>query len=190
MIALHLIRQYHFCPRIVYYYLLTDIKPAYPRHVSLGEEFDALQTRLSKNRKFQKLHIDFEEVIQKKYLESNKLGICGEIDLALIGREEVVPVEYKHLKQKRIKLGHILQLYGYGRLLSETYKRVFERALVIYDKKLKFEQIVVTSQIRKSFFDTLEAIREIEQKGIMPNSSASEPQCKQCEFLNFCDDRF
>ena len=189
MIALNLIRQYRFCPRIVYYYLLTDIKPVYPRHVSMGEAFHELQTKLSKNRRFAKLRIDYDEVLHKKYIESDRLGICGEVDLALIGNE-VVPIEYKHLKRKRVSFGHILQLYGYGLLLREHYGKPFERALIIYGNKLKFEQIETTPQIETAFFETLKAIRQIAQTGVMPNSSASEPQCKQCEFLNFCDDRF
>lgn len=30
----------------------------------------------------------------------------------------------------------------------------------------------------------------INKYGVFPNSSASEKQCSQCEYLNFCDDRF
>jgi len=34
---------------------MTDIRPAYPRHVSLGEDYHAVQEKLSRHRKFKKL---------------------------------------------------------------------------------------------------------------------------------------
>jgi len=50
MIPINLIRQYHFCPRIVYFNLLTNIKPIYPRHVSLGDAYHQMQEKLGVNK--------------------------------------------------------------------------------------------------------------------------------------------
>ena len=36
MIQVNLIRQYIFCPRIVYFNLLSNIKPVYPLDNSIG----------------------------------------------------------------------------------------------------------------------------------------------------------
>ena len=36
----------------------------------------------------------------------------------------------------------------------------------------------------------LNRIKTIVKNDILPNSSANENQCIQCEYLNYCDDRF
>ena len=50
--------------------------------------------------------------------------------------------------------------------------------------------IPITLKIKKDFFDTLKNIEQIVKKDTLPNSSADENRCGQCEYLNFCDDRF
>jgi CRISPR-associated exonuclease Cas4 len=189
MIPINLIRQYHFCPRIVYYNLLTNIKPIYPRHVSLGEDYHKIQEKLSKNRKFKKLKIYYEKMIINKYLEDESLEISGIIDLALITKTSVIPIEFKENLTKKPNYSHILQLYGYGYLLQKNFNLDFTQAFIIYDKGIKFHHINITSKIKESFLNTLEKIKKIINHGILPSSSATDKQCSQCEYLNFCDDR-
>ena len=190
MIPVNLIRQYSFCPRIVYYNLLTNIKPIFPRQVSLGTEYHTLQEKLSKNRKFKKLGIEYNEVVLDKYLEFEAINICGKVDLALITDDEVIPVEFKFIEAKKPSYSHVLQLYGYGRLLSHEYEKEFRRAIIIYSNNMKLFKIEITPKIKEDFFKTLKAIEKIERNNILPNSSANELQCGQCEYLNYCDDRF
>ncbi len=190
MIPINLIRQYIFCPRIVYYNLLTNIKPHYPRQVSLGEDYHKLQEKLSKNRKFLKLDIKYDEIILDKYFENEKLNICGIVDLALICENQIVPIEFKFIDTKKPSYSHILQLYGYGLLLSTEYKKDFNTAIISYSNNMKIFKIQVTPKIKKDFFNTLKNIENIVKSDVLPNSSADENKCGQCEYLNFCDDRF
>jgi len=190
MIPINLIRQYHFCPRIVYYSLLTNIKPIYPRQVSLGLEYHKLQERLSKNRKFEKLHIDYEEVILDKYLENEQWNIVGKIDMALLCKDEVIPIEFKDINAKKPSYSHILQLYGYGLLLEKEYEKRFSRAIVIYGNNMKLFHIEITQKIKDDFLKTVKKIESIVANGNFPHSSANDKQCSQCEYLNYCDDRF
>jgi CRISPR-associated exonuclease Cas4 len=189
MIPINLIRQYHFCPRIVYFQELTNIKPYYPRHVSLGEDYHKIQEKLSKNRKFKKLNITFEEVIIDKYIENVNLNICGKVDLALVCKDEIIPIEFKDIDTKKPSYSHILQLCGYGILLEKYYKKEFRKAYISYSNNMKLFPINITPKIKNDFFDTLEKIKQILQNDILPNSSANENKCSQCEYLNFCDDR-
>jgi len=190
MIPINLIRQYHFCPRIVYYNLLTNIKPYYPRQVSLGEEYHDVQEKLSKNRKFAKLDIKYDEIILDKYFEDEKLNICGIVDLALICKSEIVPIEFKFVDSKKPSYSHVLQLYGYGLLLSRKYEKDFNTAIISYSNNMKIFKIPITQKIKKDFFDTIKSIEQIVKNDMLPNSSANENRCGQCEYLNFCDDRF
>ncbi len=190
MIPINLIRQYTFCPRIVYYNLLTNIKPSFPRQVSLGSDYHILQEKLSVNRKFKKLNIQYREVILEKYIENEKLNICGIVDLALLSDEEVTPIEFKFVDSKKPSYSHVLQLYGYGILLSEKYNKDFKRAFISYSNNMKIFKIEITRKIEEDFFNVLSKIVKIVDANMLPESSADEKKCSQCEYLNYCDDRF
>lgn len=189
MIPINLIRQYKFCPRIVYYNLLTNIKPFYPRQVSLGVEYHDLQNELLTSRKFKKFHIDYEEIISDKYFEDEKLGVCGKVDLAFLTSNEIIPIEFKHI-QKKPSYSHILQLVGYGILLSKKYNKEFNIAFIVYSNNMKFHKIEITNKHIEDFYKVIESIKRILKNDLLPNSDANEEKCIQCEYLNFCNDRF
>lgn len=189
MIPINLIRQYKFCPRIVYYNLLTNIKPIYPRQVSLGVGYHTLQNEMLNSRKFKKFHIEYEKIISDKYFENESLNICGKVDLVFLTKDEVIPVEFKHI-DKKPSYSHILQLVGYGILLEKEYQKKFTQAFVVYSNNMKFYKININTKHKKDFFDVIKNIETIISNDILPNSSANENQCIQCEYLNYCDDRF
>ena len=188
MIAINLIRQYLFCPRIVYYISLTNIKPIYPKHVKLGEEYHNLQDNMLHSRKFKKLNINYEKILNNEYLSDEKLNISGIVDLAFITKDNVIPIEFKNIT-KKYSYGHILQLVGYGLLLEKKYNKAFEYGYIIFGNNLKFYKIKITNKHKKDFFDVVNKIDYIIENEIFPNSSANENKCSQCEYLNFCDDR-
>ena len=189
MIPINLIRQYKFCPRIVYYNLLTNIKPVFPRQVSLGNEYHDLQNEMLKSRKFKKFNIDFEDILSDKYFENENLNICGKVDLAFLCDKEVIPIEFKHI-EKKPSYSHILQLVGYGLLLEKEYQKKFTHAFIVYSNNMKFHKIDITSKHKKDFFEVIKSIEKIVKNDILPNSNANESKCIQCEYLNFCNDRF
>jgi len=189
MIPINLIRQYKFCPRIVYYNLLTNIKPIYPRQVSLGVDYHNLQEEMLKSRKFKKFHIEYEEILSDKYFENEVLNICGKIDLAFLTKDEVIPYEFKHINSKP-SYSHILQLVGYGILLEKEFQKEFKTAFIVYSNNMKFYKIDITKKHKIDFIEVLKSIEKIVKNDILPNSSANENQCIQCEYLNYCDDRF
>jgi CRISPR-associated exonuclease Cas4 len=190
MIPVNLIRQYIFCPRIVYFSLLTNIKPIYPKHVRLGEEYHNIQEKLSKNRKFKKLNIEYHDIVQNRYYEDQKYNICGKVDLALICDDEVIPLEFKSSNSKKLQKGHIMQTIGYGILLSKEYNKKFKKAFVVYNNNLKLFQIDIQIPLKIEFFEYIKKIEKIVKNETFPNSSANENQCMQCEYINYCDDRF
>ena len=187
-IPVNLIRQYIFCPRIVFYNLLTDIKPQFPRHVSMGSEYHMLQDELLKNRRFKKLNIKYKEVVSGKYFAMENPPLGGIVDLGFVCENEVIPVEYKFIDTKP-SLSHKLQLAAYGKLMSEHYKLPVNRGIIIFSTNIKFYQVPFTPEIWKKLDRTITGIQKILDSEIFPDSSASEKQCSQCEYLNFCNDR-
>lgn len=189
MIPINLIRQYIFCPRIVYYNLLTNITPIFPRQVTLGLDYHELQNKMITHRKFKKLDIDYIKIINEFYLQDEKLNICGKVDMAFICENEVIPIEFKDIENKP-SFSHIMQLYGYGILLEKKYNMEFKRAFIIHSNNMKFFRYDVNTEYKKKFFNIINEIEKILNSEILPNSDANENKCSQCEYLNYCDDRF
>lgn len=190
MIPVNLLRQYKFCPRIVYYNLLTNIKPIFPKHVKLGEEYHLLQDSLESSRKFKKLHIEILEKISNRYLEDKDLGICGKIDLGFITKDEVIPVEFKFTENKKPSYSHILQLLAYGMVMKKKYNKDLKRGFIISSNNLKTTEIFFTENQREDLLKTVKEIQKIVKNSIFPDSSADFNKCSQCEYLNYCNDRF
>jgi len=107
-----------------------------------------------------------------------------------LSQDEVIPIEFKFVDSKKPSYSHILQLCGYGILLSKKYDKKSERAFISYSNNMKIFKIEITPKIKDDFFNVLRKIEKIVKNDILPNSSANENKCGQCEYLNYCDDRF
>lgn len=62
--------------------------------------------------------------------------------------------------------------------------------VIVYSNNVKVFNIEVTSKHKEDFLKTVNSIKNMLNSAILPDSSASEAKCLQCEYLNFCDDRF
>ena len=65
-----------------------------------------------------------------------------------------------------------------------------KQAFIVHSNNMKFHKINITPKHKKDFFDVIKNIESIVKNDILPNSSANENQCIQCEYINYCDDRF
>ncbi len=190
MIQVNLIRQYIFCPRIVYFNLLSNIKPVYPMHVEQGSIYHKKQDNLFSIRDFTKLNISYNEKLNNVYLEDETLGLCGLVDMCFICDNEVIAVEYKDTNKSSISYAHKMQLAAYSLLLSNTYKKDSSRCIIIYGNNVRFHEVFIKEQDILQLKKILSKINKMVEKAVFPDSSAGEKKCLQCEYLNYCDDRF
>ena len=60
---------------------------------------------------------------------------------------------------------------------------------ILYETKSKHKEILFTDAVRRKLDFCVEAIQRDAAKALVPQTSASDAQCTQCEFMNFCADR-
>lgn len=190
MLAISLIREYLFCPRILYFYTLSNISPKYPLHVNLGHSFHLKQDILLKSRSFARLKLDNFSLIKPFMLKDEELGIYGIFDLAFLLEDEVIPLEYKNLAFKKLYFSHKMQLSAYGMLLERLYKKTFKRAIIVHGNNLKCTSLNITKDDKSNLLEIIKNMQDLVKAGLFPSSSASDAKCLPCEFLNYCDDRF
>lgn len=189
-----MIRQYCFCPRIPYFCLMRELQPAQNIWMAQGADYHQKQEMLQKRRSLCRFGINAGEFAFKNEvrLNSEELGLYGVCDGVLETDAEIIPLEFKMSNFFHPSLGAQLQLAAYGVLLQkenvEQIKQV-KRGFILAGDKGKTFEVRFDEEIMSKVTNTLTKIRNICENTLIPPSSATERQCSQCEFLNFCADR-
>ena len=188
-LPIHLIRQYLFCPRVVYFLEVLAIPKAVPIWVKEGSEHHKAQEKLFKKRtlaRFGLENAEFKQNISLNHKDFNFYGIC---DALIISSTNVYPVEIKLHGTKPTK-AQKMQLIAYGILAQQIYNKKFELGFITFEKNAKTIPIKVEENIKLELIDLVEKIIKMIKIENLPYSSAEDEKCTQCEFLNYCNDRF
>ncbi|MBK2356847.1 CRISPR-associated protein Cas4 [Francisella hispaniensis] len=185
-IPINLIRQWCFCPRVVYYQELLAIKPHKPLWVAQGEEFHKKVEHLEKRRNFSRYGLDNAIRHFNVTIKSQNYKLHGIVDWVLETDNNVYVVEYKTNPNPN-SLGHKLQIAAYALLAQEYFAKPCKTTFLTSDKKSY--EIKITDELITKLVKTVNDILNALDSGNKPDSSASDHQCIQCEYLNFCNDR-
>lgn len=186
------IRQWTYCPRVVYYhYCLPDIRPM-TRLMLAGMAEHHNESGREERRSLRSYGLKAGERVFDLVLNSESLGLRGRVDLAIAipdrqaGTEAIV-VEYKDSEQAAGP--HMkLQLAAYALLLEEAWGLPVKRGFIYHMPTRKAEAISITTGLRTKVKETIAAIRAMAQGEAMPPAPASRRQCAVCEFRRFCND--
>lgn len=186
-IPISLIRQHIFCPRIPYFELLYEVKVEKPYWTKIGQDHHKIMQSALKRVNFSRLGIRSKSITPKFNLKlsDENMNYYGVVDCLLITMENVIPVEFK-LQGDAISLSHELQLSAYGILAEKIFNKKFETGLIIYGKR---EKIAICKRNDKVIKVVDEIISNLSLISV-PESNAQISKCAQCEFLNYCNDRY
>ena len=188
-LPIHLIRQYLFCPRVVYFLEVLSIPKVSPIWVKEGEDYHKSQEKLFKRRTLSRFNLenaDFWQNVNLSYSDLNFYGIC---DALIISDTNIYPVEIKLHGQKPTK-AQKMQLIAYGILAEKIYKKEFNLGFICFDKNAKTIPIEVTKTQKNELQEIVNKIIQLIKDEKLPYSNAEDEKCTQCEFLNYCNDRF
>jgi CRISPR-associated exonuclease Cas4 len=188
-LPVHLLRQHAFCPRIPYFIEGLGISPETPLWVQQGQDYHARQERLTRDRTLKRFGLDKATRHFRMRLSSKRLGIHGIADAVLETETEIYPVEFK-TEFAETGRGQTLQLMSYGLMAEETQHKHFAAGFLLYGQKGKTRRIERTDALTGDVERALDTVRKNLAAARMPESSAAAPQCGQCEYFNYCNDRF
>lgn len=191
-IPINMLRQYCFCPRVVFYHMVSDVNVIYPPWVKDGLIFHKRQKLLNKRRSLSRYHLRDTykaEFLHDVKLEHDDIQFLGQCDGLIKTPEEIIPVEFKS-KASKAKSGQVIQLIAYGILAEKIYNLPFIKGFLLHEDSGKIIPVNSNRKIRNKVFDICDKISKILDTQSLPFSPASGEQCIQCEFLNYCNDRF
>lgn len=186
-VPVNLIRQWCYCPRVVYYLELTNYTVAYPAWVKQGEDFHALEQQLWKRRNLSRFNLKDGKTHHNLPMKSAVLSLHGIVDMAIEVDDAVYATEFK-LSAGNKKRGDILQLVAYAMLLEEHFSKPSPAGFLLGQGKV-LHSIGIDKTKREEVKKVAAHIRSMLARGVKPESSATAPQCCNCEYVNHCNDR-
>ncbi len=182
------VKQYVYCPRIIYYYYVLPI----PRRVTRKMEYGHLEhleiSQLEKRRKLKTYGLLEGNRNFQVFLKSDRFNLHGLLDMMILtAKGEIYPVEFKHSVSK-YGLHQKYQLAAYAMLLEEVYRKPVRYGFLYPVPLKKVIPVEITVSMREHVKKILSAVRNIIDKERMPAYVRSRGRCTDCEFKNYCAD--
>jgi CRISPR-associated exonuclease Cas4 len=184
------LKQWVYCPRILYYQLcLPDVRPTTYKMeagIEAGRDEEGRETR----RSLKAYHIEKGRREFDVSLCSPHYGLRGVADMViwvdLPAPGEVIPVDYKlsDIPGEHFKL----QITAYGMMLEESSGIPAKHGFLYSIPQRKAIEVKFTSALRKKLIGILEAMGHMLYTEHMPQATPNRNKCLACEFRRFCND--
>jgi CRISPR-associated exonuclease Cas4 len=181
------LKQWAYCPRVVYYHRVMPAPPRPTYKMREGLAAQDLIENLETRRTLREYGLDDARRRFGLWLDNRELGLAGKIDLLLEAKDEIAVVDFK-LTSGEPGQNHRLQLAGYS-LLAETALGVPARRAFLYripDNRIFPEP--VTEQLRRAVKTAVADIRRTGDTQFCPEPTEVRGRCLECEFANYCAD--
>ncbi len=187
------LKQYFFCPRIVYYHqCLPKVRPTTFK-MQMGTEEGRAEHAREERRSLRAYGLSRGERFFNVALYSERLRLRGRLDMAIRtddnidGTPEAIPVDYK-LTPGRVVEHFALQIVAYGMLLEEAWGIPSRRGFLYLIPSRRAKPILFTPDMRDRVHRAVDAMADIALHERMPPPPKKRGKCTICEFRRFCND--
>lgn len=177
------IKQYIYCPRIVYFDRVLHATPIFGSQQEDSKELHEDYVKKELRRK-DAVYYSPEFVGAEKLLfvsfSSSTLGLQGNVDCMIkTASGEYVPVEYKNMNSDkgRICMQHKYQLVGYAMLIEDSFKTVVKRGFVNYIPETLILQFEITPTMKSYVKRVLGHIKRIIRDEELPPIRVAKHKC-------------
>ena len=182
------VKQYHFCPRIIYYLGVLGFSERITESMIEGGEFHSSEERKIQRRKT--LAGEKREKSKaswsKLHVVSKRLGLYGTIDEVADVGDGLAVVENKFMRSpKKPYPGHVYQAVAYAMLAEEALHKPVRRVIVRYLRDGKSFEIPVTEDLRRHVLWTISRIKSVIEGERIPRE-ADQKKCVNCGYRKIC----
>lgn len=201
------LRQWMYCPRVVWYgRLMGDSRPT-TGAMKVGREAEAERQRLEERRTFAQYGL---EACNKRFqvpVVSEKLGLSGRIDclieLTPVSFEDAIvgirplgckqndpmfaPVEYKWT-YRADQRQNTVQLSAYAMLIESLTGVPVPVGFLVLLPEEEAVRVEIGPGVRRAVKRTLDEAREGLGAPELPEPTLHRGKCQDCEFRRFCND--
>jgi CRISPR-associated exonuclease Cas4 len=181
------LKQYTYCPRVLYYErCLPHVRPR-TYMMDAGKEAHEDEHERAVRRVIARYDVPEGERRFNVQLKSAALGLWGILDEVVLTPDGgAIPVDYK--LASKVGSHHHIQLTAYALLLESEMSRRVERGFIYLISLHKPVPVVITPRLRERTQAALVAIRMMIENEQMPPPLEQTGPCSACEFRRFCND--
>ncbi len=177
------IKQYIYCPRIVYFDRVLHATPIFGSQQEDSKELHEDYVNKELRRKdaiyYSPEFIGVEKLLFTS-LSSSVLGLQGNVDCVIkTANGEYAPVEYKNMNSDkgRVCMQHKYQLVGYALLIEDNFNTIVKRAFVDYIPEGLILQFEITPTMKIFVKRVLGHIRRIIKDEELPSIRVAKHKC-------------
>ncbi len=185
-LTITLLKEYAYCPRVVYYETCTPgVRPTTYK-MEAGAAMHTQEKRRAARRTLAAYQVPDGDRQFDVRLHSAALGLVGKVDELVLMPNEVIPVDYK----MSVWLGdnHMIQIAAYAMMAEETFNLPAKRGYVYLLKGRRYAAVEITAALRNEVLAVIPEIDRIRYTEYMPPPPANTNKCTACEFRRFCND--
>jgi CRISPR-associated exonuclease Cas4 len=183
------LKQYEYCPRIVFYNTVMPLDRKVTFKMQRGTEAEFHLDALEKRRSLRRYKLGDGERRFHVWLHSARLGLSGKMDMLIVSSQGYFPVDFKYTRGRPHR-NHISQLAGYSVLAEEQYQTTIETAFIYLAPVGELVAIKITKELKEEVSDRLSNMRKMILDEIVPPPTQVRARCAECEFRNYCGDIF
>jgi CRISPR-associated exonuclease Cas4 len=181
------LRQYHYCPRVVYYQYIMPVDHKSTYKMDKGKSAQAEIEVLERRRKLKSYGLAEGERLFGQWIKSNNLGLTGKPDLVIRTAAEIYPVDFKYTRG-RPRRNHLYQLGGYALILEEQFDKPVKSGFIYLIPQKDVVVFLLTGELKQNCLKMVEEIRGMIRNENFPPAPSKRAKCTDCEYQNYCRD--
>lgn len=189
MLRVNDLKQYDYCPRVVYYHYVMPVEQKATFKMEHGKSAEERLDELERRRTIQRYGLPDGQRHFHVWLTSETLGLSGKLDLLIESSTGWYPVDFKETTGT-VHSNHRLQLCGYALLVEEAYRCAVSRGFIYLIPGNRVEPVELTDNLKSETLGTLGLIRDMIVSQRVPEATEVQARCTDCEYRNYCGDVF
>ncbi|HAM57139.1 MAG TPA: CRISPR-associated protein Cas4 [Candidatus Rokubacteria bacterium] len=181
------LKQWAYCPRIPFYRYVLPVRPTPTYKMRRGKDVQAAVEALERRRGFRAYGMREGERRFGLWLQSDRLGLSGKLDLLILTPEACYPVDFKDTEGGP-RRNHRLQVAAYALLAEEAFARPAPDGFIYLVPEKRVVSLALTEADRNGVRSAIVELRRMMEREELPPPTSLRSRCEVCEFRNYCGD--
>ena len=183
------IKQYFYCPRIIYYHYCLPVPRPVTHEMQIGADEHEVLSVFERRRSLRRYGLHQGERAFHVPLSASALGLSGVLDMLITTDDEAFVVEFKHTAQ-RLNQNAKCQLAAYSMMVEECLEVRVTTGFVYRILKHHVTAVPISTALRRQVTAALADMRRLIQREQLPAPPRQRGKCLECEFRRYCRDVF
>jgi CRISPR-associated exonuclease Cas4 len=188
-LRVHDLKQFEYCPRIVFYNTVLPVDRKETVKMVRGREVELRLDALESRRSLRRYHLSEGERRYRVWLSSARRALSGTLDMLIRTPGADYPVDFKYTRGRPHR-NHVVQLAAYATLVEDALGQPAHTGFIYLVPNNAVVAVRITDGLKALVAQRLTEIRAMIGEQILPPMTSVRARCDDCEFRNYCGDVF